>query len=89
MRSTVTVIGLLLASVAPAAPGLAAPKPAQGTPALTILLPDRDHGRAAVVYAPGQEKRDGRLPPGQQPPCPDGRGHSCEAPGHRKVVSPS
>ena len=89
MRSTVTVTGLLLASVASAAPGLAASKPAQGTPALTILLPDRDHGRAAVVYAPGQERRDGQQPPGHQPPCPDGRGHSCEAPGHRKVVSPS
>ena len=50
---------------------------------MTILLPDRDRGHAAVVYAPGQERRDG-----QQPPCPDGRGHSCEAPGHRKVVSP-
>ena len=59
MRRTVTVTGLLLASVAAAAPGPAASKPARGTPALTILLPDRDRGRAVVVYTPGQEKQDG------------------------------
>jgi hypothetical protein len=89
MRRTTITIGLFLAAAAPVAPALAAPKPAQGVPALTILLPDRDRGRSAVVYAPGHERQDSQLPPGHQPPCPDGRGHSCEAPGHRKVVSPS
>jgi hypothetical protein len=51
-----------------------------------------NQGRSADSFAPGHLKQGGHSAsahaPGHLPPCPDGRGHSCEAPGHRKV-SPS